>query len=879
MYPSLAAAKAAVMSVGEEISTMGLPIEICPIVFVFTGTGNVSLGAQEIFKLLPHTFVDPSMLPELADKQVRDQAGRGHQSKRVFQVYGCVVSCQHIVAPKDPEKNFDKDEYYAYPERYDPVFHEKIAPHASVIVNCMYWEKRFPRLLSSKQLRDLTSKGCPLVGIGDITCDIGGSMEFINRTTSMEQPFFRYNAMTNSYHDDMAGDGVICLAVDILPTEFPKEASKHFGDILSKFVGNLARGKTLSELPPFLRRACISFEGKLTKLYEYVLRMRTPAISSRNTTNGSVQQKNYTKVVSLSGHLFDQFLINEALDIIEAANGSFRLIKCEVGQNTDHVSYSELEVGAEDCRTLDQILDSLASIAFRKCGILHKEKNTSPFTCRTSFEVTEENGEIMSCSPKVLILGAGHVCQPAVDLLASAGRMFSGNVFRSWEQFDGSEIDDVHVIVASLYLKDAVEITSGISNARAMQLDVTDEDSLSRLISDVDVVISLLPYSFHVPIARNCIELKKHLVTTSYVDDSMLELDGKARSVGVTILCEMGLDPGIDHMMAMKMIDLVHEKNGKVSKFSSYCGGIPAPEAADNPMAYKFSWNPAGAIKAGRNSATYKYCGETIQVNGNDLYASASRFRLPELPAFALECLPNRNSLAYGDLYGIKTEALTIFRGTLRYEGFSEIMGTLASMGLFDAEPHPMLREIPRPRFPALLNNLLKAYETLPLACNDDEIARRIISLGHCKKLETALTTVKTIKFLGLDEDKEIPISCQSTFDISCQLMQDKLTYSSCEKDMVILHHDLEVEFPEEKRVESHRATLLEFGRAQDGKMTSAMALTVGIPAAIGALLLLKNRIKTAGVIRPLSPEVYNPALEILEACGVRLVEKVEVLS
>ncbi|KAI8553246.1 hypothetical protein RHMOL_Rhmol05G0000900 [Rhododendron molle] len=206
MYTSLAAAKAAVISVGEEIATFGLPSGICPLLFVFTGSGN----DQFWFSLA-------EILPMAKDSQ------SARTSKRVFQVYGCVVTPQDMVEPKDPTKPFDKADYYAHPEHYSPIFHEKIAPYASVIVNCMYWEKRFPRLLTTKQLQELMRKGCPLVGISDITCDIGGSIEFVNQSASIDSPFFRYDPFTDSYNQDTDGNGLICLAVDILPTEFAKE--------------------------------------------------------------------------------------------------------------------------------------------------------------------------------------------------------------------------------------------------------------------------------------------------------------------------------------------------------------------------------------------------------------------------------------------------------------------------------------------------------------------------------------------------------------------------------------------------------------------------------------------------------------------------------
>ncbi|KAK9274805.1 hypothetical protein L1049_022057 [Liquidambar formosana] len=330
--------------------------------------------------------------------------------------------------------------------------------------------------------------------------------------------------------------------------------------------------------------------------------------------------------------------------------------------------------------------------------------------------------------------------------------------------------------------------------------------------------------------------------------------------------------------MAMKMINQAHIRRGRIRSFTSYCGGLPSPAAANNPLAYKFSWNPAGAIRTGCNPATYRFHGETVHVNGDDLYDSATRFRIPDLPAFALECLPNRNSLVYGDLYGIGEEASTIFRGTLRYEGFSEIMETLARIGLFDFEPHPILKDGKRPTFGTFLLELLEIKSEYfdGTMMGEKDITERIVTLGLCKERGTAIQTAKTIIFLGLHEQTEIPVSCHSSFDVTCLRMEERLAYSGTEQDMVLLHHEVEVDFPDGQPTEKHRATLLEFGRTKNEKTTTAMALTVGIPAAIGALLLLENKIKTRGVLRPLEPEVYVPALDILQAYGFKLLEKFE---
>ncbi|KAH7861057.1 hypothetical protein Vadar_021111 [Vaccinium darrowii] len=594
----------------------------------------------------------------------------------------------------------------------------------------------------------------------------------------------------------------------------------------------------------------------------------------------SSMKKKYNRLVSLTGHLFDQFLINKALDIIEAVGGSFHLIKCQLGQSTKAVSYSELEIGADDSAVLDKIIDSLSSIAnpSENDGLLNGETNMISFKLGKIHNGDLEKEDAAKKKTVVLVLGAGRVCRPAVEFLASIGSSTSRLQLETCIPDDFQEKNDVQVIVASLYLRDAEEITEGIANATAVQLDIKDHESLCKYISQVEIVISLLPPRFHGIIANACIQLRKHLVTASYVDGSMSQLDGEAKSAGITILGEMGLDPGIDHMMAMKIVNEAHEKRGRIKSFTSYCGGLPSPAAANNPLAYKFSWNPAGAILAGHNSATYRSHGERVHVDGNDLYHSAMKFRIPDLPAFAFECLPNRDSLTYGDLYGIGNEASTIFRGTLRYEGFSEIMETLARIGFFNTKPHRTLDLKNRPTYVSFLLELLKTPNgnLAGKVMGENDVMETILGLGLCQEQEIATKTAKTIVFLGLQEEIEVPVSCKSAFDVICLRMEERLAYSSTEQDMVLLHHEVEVEFPDGQPAKKHKATLLEFGRTENGKTTTAMASTVGIPAAIGALLLLADKIKTRGVLRPIEPEVYVPALEILQAYGIKLLEKMD---
>ncbi|KAJ7522374.1 hypothetical protein O6H91_18G008500 [Diphasiastrum complanatum] len=898
MYSSLSAAKAAVVAVGDEISSGGLLPAICPLTFVFTGSGKVSQGAQEIFRLLPHSFVNPAELKEMEMTLASRTEKHNHKPRKIFQLYGCIVTPEFMVAPNDSKKNFDKADYYSHPEQYHSVFHENIAPFASVIVNCIYWEKRYPRLLTNSQLRELSclnesrQRDCgvaKLVGIADISCDLGGAIECINQIGSIEQPFFRYDPISGSYYKDLHGrEGIILLAVDNLPAEFAKEATMNFGNVLHKFLPTMAYAHSPDETHFPIQRACIAHDGHLTSLYEYILRMReseTRSSSLLANQNGN-DEVFFKKLVSLSGHLFDQFLINEALDVIEKAEGRFSLVTCEVGQTVDAVSHAELEVIADSAEKIDQIVDTLASIASHE-NATHKSTGGHADNTNRKGSCSKENCEEKVASDidgdrayKVLIMGAGRMCEPAVKYLA-LGNTYSDIIKKQ----DKARC----VIVASLFLEDAEKVVAGIPYTTAVQLDVMDTPKLEKYISTVSVVISLLPPSHHLPLANACIKLGKHLVTASYVSEEMAALDEKAKQAGVTLLCEMGLDPGIDHMMAMKMIDAAHTRGGKVQSFVSYCGGLPSPAAANNPLGYKFSWNPAGSLKAGRNSAVYKHKSEIMHIPGEKLFSSAIPMRLPHLPAFALERLANRDSLMYGNFYGISDEACTVFRATLRYEGFSEIMDVLGQLGFFSSETHPLLLEnssgaVQQLSYVAFLEELFSLSKggekmTPPLqvseskACAFQESAEGIVPVAN-----------RLSRFLGLDSKQTIPATCKTPFDILCTCMEDKLLYKPDEQDMILLHHDLEVTFRTGGPVEHHAATLLTFGEfpskgdCLESKAESAMARTVGLTAAIGAELLLSGTLHTEGVVRPFSSDIYLPVLKALEALGLKVEERMELL-
>ncbi|MGB2989140.1 MAG: saccharopine dehydrogenase C-terminal domain-containing protein, partial [Candidatus Zixiibacteriota bacterium] len=232
---------------------------------------------------------------------------------------------------------------------------------------------------------------------------------------------------------------------------------------------------------------------------------------------------------------------------------------------------------------------------------------------------------------KVLVLGAGLVSKPLVQYLLDQ--------------------PDFHVTVASRTVSKAEKLVGDHPRGKALPLNVKDTDTLRNLISDADLAISLVPYAHHVTVANFCIELKKQMVTTSYVSAAMKELDQKAKDAGVLILNEIGLDPGIDHMSAMRIIHDVQNKGGRIASFYSYCGGLPAPEANTNPWGYKFSWSPRGVVLAGKNPGRYLKDKKEVKIASEDLFAHFWPMNIEGVPP--LEAYPNRDSIPYLEIYGI----------------------------------------------------------------------------------------------------------------------------------------------------------------------------------------------------------------------------------
>lgn len=438
---------------------------------------------------------------------------------------------------------------------------------------------------------------------------------------------------------------------------------------------------------------------------------------------------------------------------------------------------------------------------------------------------------------RILVLGAGLVARPLVQYLLDQ--------------------PDFHVTVASRTVEKARALIGDCPNGEALAFDIEREpEHLDALVAGTDLAVSMLPYIHHLQVAQACLRHRRHLVTTSYVKDEMRALDGAAREAGVIFLNEIGLDPGIDHMSAMRVIDRVHAGGGQVVAFRSYCGGLPAPEANTNPFGYKFSWSPRGVLLAGRNDARYLEDGRVVEVPNRRLFAT--RHPVPVEGVGVLEAYPNRDSLPYIQLYGIP-EARTMYRGTLRYPGWCETWQKFVELGLLDLTEREDLAGM---TYRQLLAQLIGRPQTPDL--------RRDLAV-HLDLPEDS-PVLDRFEWLGLLSDDPLPPQ-RTILDVLAVRMQEKLQYAPGERDMVVLLHDFVAEYPD--RRERIRSWLVDFGIPHGD---TAMARTVGLPAAIATRLILQGVIQLTGVHIPVLPEIYRPVLAELEERGIRVEEQVERL-
>uniref|UniRef100_A0A8C2VBG2 Alpha-aminoadipic semialdehyde synthase, mitochondrial n=2 Tax=Chinchilla lanigera TaxID=34839 RepID=A0A8C2VBG2_CHILA len=729
-YRNSSQAVQAVRDAGYEISLGLMPKSIGPLTFVFTGTGNVSKGAQEVFNQLPCEYVEPHELKEVS------------KTGDLRKVYGTVLSRHHHLVRKT-DGVYDPVEYDKYPERYTSRFNSDIAPYTTCLINGIYWEQNTPRLLTRQDAQSLLApvkssvaavEGCPelphkLVAICDISADTGGSIDFMTECTTIEHPFCMYDADQHIIHDSVEGSGILMCSIDNLPAQLPIEATEYFGDMLYPYVEEMLLSDASQPLEsqnfsPVVRDAVITSNGLLTDKYKYIQKLR---------------------------------------------------------ESREHI----------------QLLS-------------------------------------MNTKKKVLVLGSGYVSGPVLEYL--------------------SRDSNIEITLGSDMMSQIKQLGKKY-NINPVSMNIaTQEEKLSSLVVTQDLVISLLPYVLHPVVAKACIANKVNMVTASYITPALKELEKSMEEAGITVICELGLDPGLDHMLAMDTIDKAKQVGATVESYISYCGGLPAPEHSDNPLRYKFSWSPVGVLMNIMQPASYLLDGKVVNVAGGISFLDAVT-SMDYFPGLNLEGYPNRDSTRYAEIYGIPS-AHTVLRGTLRYKGYSKALNGFVKLGLINREEYPTLR--------SEANSLTWKQ----LLCDLVGISRSstcdVLKEAVLRKLGGDSTQLEAAEGLGLLGDEQVP-QAESIVDALSKHLALKLSYGPKEKDMIVMRDSFGIRHPS-GHLENKTIDLVVYG---DFNGFSAMAKTVGLPTAMAAKMLLDGEIEAKGLMGPFSKEIYGPILERIKEEGI----------
>lgn len=444
---------------------------------------------------------------------------------------------------------------------------------------------------------------------------------------------------------------------------------------------------------------------------------------------------------------------------------------------------------------------------------------------------------------KVLLLGSGFVAKPTVDILSNS--------------------DDISVTVACRTLAKAKELAG--EKATAISLDVTKEDQLDAAVQDHDLVISLIPYIYHASVVKSAIKFKKHVVTTSYISPALRELEDQINEAGILVFNEIGVDPGVDHLYAVKTISEVHEAGGEIKSFISYCGGLVAPENANNPLGYKFSWSARGVLLALRNSASFYKDGKKVDVDGVDLMGAVAPYDIYEFQDKKLVAYPNRDSTPFKEFYKIP-EAETIIRGTLRYEGFPEFIKVLVDLGLLKDDESEIFSS--KKSWAEALKQYLEAKST-----SEADLIAAIESKTKFADEAAKAKIIEGFNWFGLLGDKEIDPK-GNPLDTLCSLFESLLQLEEGERDLLVLQHKFGIKNKDGSE-ETRTATLVEYGEPT-GSGYSAMAKLVGTPAAIVTQLILRDQLPVKkGLVGPYSTEINEPIIKVLEEeYDVKVVER-----
>ena len=500
----------------------------------------------------------------------------------------------------------------------------------------------------------------------------------------------------------------------------------------------------------------------------------------------------------------------------------------------------------------------------------------------------------------ILLFGAGKSATVLIDYL-----------------IDNAAAEKWAIVVVDADLQLAKSKIAGSAYAKAVSFDITNTDERVQFIRSADIVISLLPPHLHIEVARDCVKLQKNLLTASYVDESIKELQAEIEKNKLFFLYEMGLDPGIDHMSAMQLIDHIHANGGTITSFKSHCGGLVAPESDDNPWHYKISWNPRNIIMAGKAGALYRENGEEKKQVYEELFTADRLVDIPELGF--LSWYPNRDSLSYTSLYGLENTA-TFIRTTLRHPDFMYGWKNIIELKLTDETPQyetdgKTLQQVFKEhmdkngfgdwinqklteRFAetkGMLENLMqlmeaeneadKVGETMPgsFMTADENGNLQEVEIDTVKnnaaaflasKMHEANLTLKQLFFLGLDdEETKVNKGMCSPADILQFAVEKKLGLRPYDKDMIVMLH--EIVYSTGSQQSALSSSLVVKG---ENSLRTAMAKTVGLPLGIATKLILSGKIKMTGLHIPTSKQIYQPVLKELELLGVKFNETVKKL-
>lgn len=440
---------------------------------------------------------------------------------------------------------------------------------------------------------------------------------------------------------------------------------------------------------------------------------------------------------------------------------------------------------------------------------------------------------------KILIIGAGKSTSYLMSYL-----------------FDKAEAEDIEITVGDVFVANAQKAINNHPRGKAVTLDVFNKSNREEAIEQVDLVISMLPARYHMEVAKDCIKFGKHLVTASYVSQEMESLNLSAKNKGLVFMNEIGVDPGLDHMSAMKVIDSIRDKGGKMLLFESFTGGLIAPESDTNLWNYKFTWNPRNVVVAGQGGvAEFIQEGQYKYIPYHRLFRRTEFLEIEGYGRF--EGYANRNSLKYRSVYGLN-DILTLYRGTMRRVGFSKAWNMFVQLGMTDDSYQ--MENTKTMSYHDYVNSFLPYSPT-------DSVE---LKLRHSLKIDQ--DDIMWDKILELDlfnKDKVVGLEKATPAQILQKILMEKWSLEKDDKDMIVMYHKFGYELDGEKhQIDS---TMVALGEDQT---YTAMAKTVGLPVAIAALKILNKEITTPGVQIPITKEVYEPILKELEDYDIHFKER-----